>query len=104
MRRLEQGDAYVSSQSEGSNDSDDESYDDESYGEIDEARPQTAESNRQQNSPPKTLGDIGDGLKQSEAEIAINADQLNVVNETFNPLRFIAHQLKELNEERKQNK
>ena len=39
MRRLEQGDAYISSQSEGSNESEDESYDDESFNDAEEQRP-----------------------------------------------------------------
>ena len=106
MRRLEQGDAYISSQSEGSGESEEESYDNESYGDLEEDRAQTAKSQSQNFSPDKRnkeadLGDIGDGLKAeqlTEDDVALQLDQLNVVNESFNPLRFIAQQLKELNE------
>ena len=119
MKRLELGDAYISSGSDESpnHSDDDESYDDESYGQehnLSSAGKQTlSDGFTKQDSPtnlrirnltePGDLGQIGEGIKEIEDDgqsVAINAEQLTVVNETFNPLRFIALHLKELNEER----
>ena len=114
MKRLEVGDAYISSESDESpNRSDDEdSYDDESYGQLEGAssigKQTLSEGFNKDNVTPIRIrtepGDIGDGIKTEIDEegisVAINAEHLNLVNETFNPLRFIALHLKELNEER----
>ena len=124
MKRLELGDAYISSESEDSihDSDDDDTYDDETYGDEVESQNHSPKERKlslnRGPSPPSGLrlkpseiqmsGEIGDGIKTENLEddgqqIAINAEQMNVVNETFNPLRFIALHLKELNEERLRN-
>ena len=51
-------------------------------------------------------GEIGEGLVPADGivdmdGVAVNAQQMSVVNEAFNPLRFIAMHLKELNAKNK---
>ena len=114
MKRLELGDAYISSESDDSpaHSDDDDSYGDESYGNegLSSVGKQTLSEGfvNKDNATPIRIktepGDIGDGIKTEIDDegnsVAIAAEQINVVNETFNPLRFIALHLKELNEER----
>lgn len=112
MKRLELGDAYISSESEESihdteeeNTSDDESYDQEVENQIVALGNSPPSGLRIRPKEIEIIGEIGDGIKTEQLEddgqsIAINADQINLVNESFNPLRFIALHLKELNEER----
>ena len=116
MRRLEQGDAYISSGSEDSpNQSDEEvSETGDSYGgevdvsNLDRLTIQNSEVNQTLSSPFKIkteTGEMGEGLKsefeEDKVSVAIMAEQMNVVSEAFNPLRYIAMQLKELNQQKK---
>ena len=107
MKRLELGDAYISSGSEGSaNDSDN----DESYGEESGAEHYNlSQAKSEYNSPSPThegeatTGQMGEGLRSEFGDGSVAANQ-EVINEQFNPLRYIALHLKELNEARKMKK
>ena len=86
MKRLELGDDYVSSESEGSVEESDpeETYGDESAAEMMSPGDATSPLTREDGSPG-----IGEGLRSE-------VDATSTVREAFNPLRFIAMSLKEL--------
>ena len=101
MKRLELGDDYQSSDTEesGAEDSEEDSYDDETN-----SQELLAKSPTLSNAP----SDLGYGGAETEKHQSLtnkdDASQLMGADEIFNPLRFIALHLKELNEIQKAQK
>ena len=100
MKRLELGDDYQSSDTEesGLEEDEEDSYGDESYGE------EVFSKMGGTPMPMEMSPAMGNGLSRVNEDgtesvtHTINAEQINMINDQFNPLRFIALHLKELNE------
>ena len=117
MKRLELGDDYVSSDTEDSAESEeeDDTYGEESYGdeEGEKDQPSNPENLETPNKTPKaSLGEVDvESLAKKRMshrasnangrEGSMSAEQMNAIDDMFNPLRYIALNLKELNESSK---
>ena len=116
MKRLELGDDYHSSDTEESKPADEESDDYDSYGDESALHDGVDPSAGGQLSPDlQSASKINDDAKSQfrpeDSRIAplsethtIAVDQMTVVDDMFNPLRFLALHLKELNEQDKLQK